>query len=762
MNIFRPARRWPVWALAAALLAPGPSAVAPAVTGGTTTSVALGAAGAQDVPPELAPVRIVVLVDQSGSLTAEDVANEKDAVRLIVQGEPARGSVVSVIGFASSDGPGQAAVDIVCPPTALDTPQNRQFLADCVGQLRRRGPDEGDGTDHVSALSAAREVLETPDAAGQRKIVYLLSDGKLDVSRSSAYGGGTAEDRNTAARQQVPGLLDELEAARISVWPLGFGQADLKQLEGFATGALQDHCGAKTPPPTATVITGSADLMRAMGAASRDARCTSVGDPVTGELPDGGSLDLPVDIPAIASAGSIVVYKRDPRVVVSYHDPHGVAVPVNGSVGVSRFELTGQSAETESMRVVNPEPGKWTVRLSSPPGVPTNNVSAVAIFQGAVRAVISVNPPSPVPGTAVEVTMQVRGTRGPLTDPAQLQGLTLTAELSGEGFRALPPVELADNARDGQYQGSLTVPADATGRLDFLGSVTGIGVSGDRRPLYTRVSNATAALRASLSLNGTDSEVVVGESLSGRANITNSTGQARTLRLEVVDPSAGTVVSAEPAVVQVPAAGNAVLDFSLRFDPATALGSNQARLRMVEESQGTVVGELLFAREVAPVPTWFERLWWLWTLLVVALAAGGVVALRLRWRGRVERDVRGVRVELRRHGQVIDALQAQHKRDEFRFAVRHGTGVEANLTTGSGGERYEVRRGRGGVTLHGPSGAPVGLAPGGVLDLGEGVELVVRDRPASQAASRSRRRVGPPSNSGPGRRPIPEDPYANT
>lgn len=717
----------------------------------------------QQPPPELQPVQIVVLVDESGSLSPEDVARERDAVRVIVQGEPSPESTVSVVGFASADAPGQSPVDPVCPPTTLDTPQKRQFLAECVGELRGRAKAEGDGTDHVNALRQALSYLSAPDASRQSKIIYLLTDGKLDVSNSPAYGEDPGS-RNAAARQQIPGLLDELSRAGVQVWPLGFGAADQAQLNGFATGAAQDRCGFKTPQPTATVITGSADLLRAIGAATSAARCTSVGEPVIDQLPAGGSVDLTVDVPAIASEGTILVFKRDPRVTVGYFDPQGIAVPTNGELGISRFELSGQGTEAEALRIVNPMPGQWTVRLSAPPGVPTQDVGAIAIFQGAIRTAITVTPTSPPPESKVDVTMQVQGTRAAITDPAQLQGLTFVAELRGDGFAPVPPVELADGDGDGQYQGTLTVPDSATGRLEFVGSVTGIGVSGDRRPFFTRIPPGGGAdVEGVLSLDGVNTDIVVGTTLSGTANVTNSTGQPRTLRIEVADPSPGTVVAVEPARLTVPASGGDVLPFTVRFDPATALGPNQARLRLVDESDGTLVGELLFARNVVPEPTLFERLWWLWLLLAVALV-GGIVAVVwwLRRRPPPPSDVRGVRVELRRHGQVVETLTARHHGEEFRFGVHRDEGaVRAGLTTGASGDRYRVRRGRGGPNLSGPSGEPVNLAPGGALDLGDGLELAVHDRPPAGRPAGPVRRPTPVG--GRSDRPRPTyDPYTDS
>ncbi|GAA2815941.1 vWA domain-containing protein [Crossiella cryophila] len=709
--------RWAAWTVAIILALSGFSPVP---------------AGAQEPPPELRPVRIVVLVDESGSLSEEDIARERDAVRVIVQGEPSPKSTVSVIGFASADASGQSPIDPVCPPTTVDTPQKHQALADCVGKLRRRAGNEGDGTDHVTALRAALSHLNTPGSAEERKIVYLLSDGKLDVSGSPAYGDNP-EARNAAARGALPGLLAELNQAKVSVWPLGFGQADLTQLNALATGASQDRCGARTSPPSATVITTSADLLRAIGAASRSARCAGVSDPATGELPAGGTLDLPLTVPAIASEGAFVVHKRDPRVVVAYRDPQGRTAPSHGTFGESRFEISGQGTEAEVLRIVNPEPGDWTVSLSAPPGVRPHNVSAVAIFQGAVRAVIGVVPPAPQPGATAQVTMQVRGSRGAVTNPAQLKGLTFLAELTGEGFGAQPAVELTDQDGDGQYTGGVAVPGSASGRLDFFGSVTGIGVSGDRRPFPTRIALGAAGISGALTLDGVDTEVTAGDALPGQAQVTNSTGQPRTLRIEVAEPSPGAAISAEPSRVDVPAAGARTHDFALRFAPGTALGPNQARLRLVDEANGTVAGELLISRVVVAEPSWFEKLWWLWVTLTIALVALLVGFLWQRRKQRSGRDVRGVSVELTRHGQSLDTLRAQITGERFGFVLRDEPGLGMSLGHNGSGDRYTVRRGAGGLTLTGPAGDRLTLGPGGRHELRDGLELVLHDRSATRA-----------------------------
>ncbi|WP_190823207.1 vWA domain-containing protein [Saccharopolyspora pogona] len=698
-------------------------------------------ASAQDAPPALQPVQIVLLVDQSGSLTEQDVAAERDAARVIVQGEPARDSTVSVLGFGSANAPGRSAVDPVCPPTKPDSPQSRQFLGDCVGGIHRRTPAEGDGTDHVQGLRQALSYLSQPGTEGQPKIVFLLTDGVLDVRDSPEYGK-TADERNATARFRLSGVLDELNHAGVSVWPLGFGQAGQKQLDEFATGAAQDRCGLHTAPPRATVIKESADLWGAIGRASSSARCTSVGEPVPDRLPPGGTVELPVEVPAIASEGTILVFKRDPRILVSYLDPNGEKVPANGDFGGSHFELGGQDTEAEAMRILNPAPGRWTVLLESQPGVPPQEVGAMTVFQGAVRALPYIAPQTPAPGSAVQFFMRVRGARTAIKDPEQLKGLTLTAELRGDGFAPLPPVELSDEDGDGEYQGRIVVPETATGRLDFVGGITGVGVSGDHQILPTRISSGAGGVQSVLNLDDAEAEVVAGTSLNGSIDVNNATGQPRTIRIELTDLSQGALVTASPEKLVVPpAAGSQRLGFTLTFDPATALGSNQGRIRLVDETTGAVLRDPVFEREVVAPPGPIDTYWWLWTLIfAAATAAVGAVLLRRRRRN-AERDVRGIRVELRRYGQPTgNSVKVHQNGAEFRFGVHRGeSAADTRITAGSGGDRYQVQRAAGGPVLTGPSGEPLGLAPGGVLELADGVELVVHDRPDRRRAAKPAR-----------------------
>lgn len=710
-----------------------------ALTEGALTSGALGeqpSTGSQlgrsdtDQPPVLRPAQIVVLVDESGSLDAESIAREKDAARLIAQGELSPDSTVAVVGFASSDGLGQSPVDPVCPPTTLNSAENRQFLADCIGALRERGANEGNGTDHVAALRQALSYLDD-SATDQPKIVFLLTDGKLDVGNSPTYGTNfTPSERTEAARQQIPDVLAELSRAGVQVWPLGYGDVDAAQLDGLATGAAQRSCGVQTPTPRATpVIGGAQDLLRAVRDAYAAANCIGPGDIETGRLPSAGRTELSVEIPEIATDGAILVFKRHPDVVVSYLDPQGNKVPKVGAAGSSTFEVSGENTEAESLRIVNPTPGRWTVVLTSAPSVPEQDVAATVIFQGAIRALLNVSPPEPAAGQVVDVELQVRSRRAPISDPGLLRGLAFVATLSGSGFSPVR-VALADDDDNAVYSGQLTVPADADGALVFTGSVSGIGVNGDEPVVNTQVTSEPPQVHGQLRMLFDDSEVQPGESVPGRVVVTNDSGESARLRLTVTDAAPGTLVTPQPAVLDLSPAGRSELDFTLTFSADTATGPNQATLQLIDDT-GMVVAQQQFASDVVPEPPLWKRLLWLWLLLgIAALAALAFLIARFREQ-RQAQEVRQVRVELYRGSELLCHLDAPDDTPKaFDFVIVddsfRGPRLEPPESDDEAAFRVERSR-RSGFRLTLPFGRSAELRPGERQDIGAGLDIVVLD-----------------------------------
>jgi hypothetical protein len=677
-----------------------------------------GPAAAEDDPATLPALQVVVLVDESGSLSDTDVVKEKEAARTIAFSVLAPESQVAVIGFGSADGPGQSPVDVVCKPAVLDDQQSRDALGKCVEALHRRASDEGNDTDHAAALQQALSIARSGGPG--RKVVFLLTDGKLDVSNSPAYGD-TARRRNTAATGEVRRTLGALSKEKAQVWPLGFGVVDPNALAGFAEG---QSCTPAAVDPQARVVRSSAQLTAAVAEAFSSASCVKYGKQDVGDLKRGGATELHIDIPAIASDASILVYKRDPRVQVEYTAP-GAAQPAP-QAGGSHFEQAGQNTSTEALKITDPVPGRWTIRLSSA-DVAADQVAANVVYQAAVKAALTVNPPTPTAGQQVEVDMQVWARGQAITDPAALQGLSFVTTLTGAGVGSPQQVKLADPDGDGTYTGQLTVPSSASGALSFAGQVTGVGIGGDTRTYPTKVQSATESVQGQILFDVNRAGVHPGDAVPGTVSVTNNSAQPAVLRLLVADPSAGSTLTFDPPTVTAPP-GRSTTRFALRVDTEKP-GVASARLQLVLDSDPSVVaGVRLYSVDVQPPPTWLEKYWWIWVPALALLLAAATFLL-VRWRRRVVAvQVRGLVAQLTVDGAVASELVPREPRSKvFRFSfteefsgwqLQPGVPGDANL--------HEVRRAGNGLELTGPHGTKP-VQPSVPHPVRQGLAIVIQD-----------------------------------
>jgi hypothetical protein len=676
-----------------------------------------GADAQQEPKPTLPPLQVVVLVDESGSLSEPDVVKEKEAARTIVFSVLASNSVVSVVGFGSSNGPGQSAVRVACQPTVLDAPQKKDSLAQCVESLHRRTPEEGNGTDHVAALQQALAYVRS--GGPEKKVVFLLTDGKLDVSESPSWGS-TPERRNAAALAKVKDVLADLDSAGAQVWPLGFGNVDNAALRDFAQGK---SCTPGIADPHEQITPTSTALYGALTEAFSSASCVKYGPLETGHLPTGGSVDFTIEIPPVASDASIVVYKRDPRVLVEYRDPSNKPV----SAGPN-FEPAGQATETESLRITEPEPGRWTIHLSSA-DVPAQDVAATVVYQAAVKANLTVSPPQPAAGQPVDVDMQVWARGHAITDPQSLAGLSFVTTLTGSSGFPQQQVTLSDPDHDGTFTGQLTVPNGASGDITFTGQVSGIGIGGDTRELSTKVLSAAAAIQAQILFDTNRAAVTPGGTISGTVSVTNNSGQPARLRLDVADPSPGTALTVDPATVQA-APGTSTTAFTLRFGANTAIGSSGATLRLVDDANpSVVVAQRQLATEVAPEPGLGQKLFWLWVALG-ALLLGALLFLLARLRARSQASkVRGLRAQLLQSGFAKSELEPREPSSKiFRFVLHEDfTGMQLQHAGPNEGNVYEIRRAGPKISLTLPGQLPVFVAPGERREIGRDLAVVILD-----------------------------------
>nr|WP_221380384.1 vWA domain-containing protein [Actinoplanes polyasparticus] len=674
------------------------------------------------------PVDVVVLVDESGSLRPEGVDAEREAAKIITQSEFSAASRLAVVGFASDNGQGQGPVDVVCPMAAANTGPAREKFATCVDRIKIREPGRDDDTDFPSAVRQGLQMLRG-GAEDRPKIMFLLTDGQLDVSDSPRWGG-VADLRNRAAQAELDTLLARARTEKVQVWPLGFGaQVDRAKLAAFAAAGGQQLCNTGARRPEATVVSAPADVVAALQAAFAAARCAALSGESKAELPTGETTELEVDVPAIATYGSLTVLKGDPTVEVDYHDPQGATVPKNGTAGASTFEASGERSAVEVLRIKNPAPGTWKIGLRSSPRTPDQRVSARVLWQGVVQASVVVDPPQPTSGQQVTASVDIMTPTGAI-DAASLAGLTVSVEMSGEGIKPAT-VPVRDDGRDGdreagdgQFTGRVTVPASASGSLSFTGVVSGDGIVTDKRPATTSVQSSGASLYASVQAPSGE-RVSPGGSVEGVVAFANTLGRAVDVRLVPANLDDGTLVTIQPATMRVSVGnGTSQQKFTMTFAGDSRRGPAQVTLRVVDAGDDKIVyGNAAVAYTVEPPPrTWFWVGVSAGAVAVFALLVWFVVFLR-RWAA--ERNVRPLAIVLYRDGRQAQVLDAPDRRArQFRFAVRDESGLHRLDLAAPGEYAYSLER-RSGIYLLRPPDLPaVELVAGQRFDLPGGADQI--------------------------------------
>ncbi|WP_084692275.1 VWA domain-containing protein [Parafrankia elaeagni] len=685
----------------------GVSATDTAATAATATPAA-GAApatagSAEDIEPRA--VRAVIIADESGSLDAEAVRQEKEAVELLAFSALTPDSEIAVVGFGSSNGePGQQAVQTYCPLTKAD-PEKQQSLVTCIDGLHRREPSEGNDTDHAAAIGQALSILG-PARDDSSSLIFLLTDGRLDVPNSPQYGAPAA--RNTEAGRQLSAAVARARENGVQIWPLGFGSADKSALDVFAAGGAQQTCSdLEEYQPKARLATSLSEVTRSLFEAIGNANCARTTGFETDELQPGSSAEVEVEIPEISTDGVIVAVKGDPRVRVAYIDPENNDVSDREEFDRSVFTRSTPNGTVESLRVQNPRPGTWKVRFTAPDGLSSQQtVGAAAMWQGVLRAVVLLDPPVPGPGQEAVITVRLQTRDGEIKDPRTLDGIRFGAQVSGAGFDE-EQVSLVDDGTGGDAQGGdavfsgrIAIPPDATGNLTIRGTVVGPGVVGASVDAQTVIQNGPAPLTASMKFDS-DGTVAPGESLSGTVVLDNIDGRAHTLSLQLQYLVNGVNAVIDPPTITSTRRGRSEHRFTVTFAEDSAQGPTGGTAVLVDagDSARTIAWAVLRA-EVREPPSWLDRFWWLLVLLGALVLA---LVLFAAWRLRAAReagDVSNVTVRIFRDGGQVGELRARRDTGgRFAFVVHDATGTTPRLDYAHGGTGYVVTRDRHRVLL---------------------------------------------------------------
>lgn len=687
-----------------------------------TAATAAPSVAPADGPSQLKPVQVVVLADESGSLSGLAVDAEKDGANTIAQDVLGPGSTVSIVGFGTD-------VTTYCSKVVLSGQQQRDELAECIDKIHKRDPDEGPDTDHILALRQAKSLLD--DGGDQPKIIFLLTDGDLDVHASTFYGKDLTPDaRQQAAEGQIPAVKAELQSIKAQVWPLGYGAGvQQSELDRFTTGV---SCGGQEPNPSARVIGSADDLVSAVKQAFQSATCVKFGVTIEDPLPSGGQLALKVSIPRIASDASILVFKGDPGLVVAFQGPSGQSADgISGPDG-ARYDRIGQQTTTETLHVLEPKDGTWTIVVSSKPGTPPQQVRATVAYQTAVSATISLDYPNPPPGQDVRVDMTVQARGATITDPDALEPLTFVVKLAGDGFSPPPPVNLTDSDGDGRYSGTITVPKDATGKLTVTGRVSGVGVDGDTRSFPTNVLLGPATLQGNIALSPDGVSVRPGDTIKGSVGVTNSGAGPAHLVLQADGATPGLTLAAAPVEAAV---GSSQTPFELHISLDAPVGGAQVQLRLIDTATDKDVADTLFATDVAPAPTLVERLWWLWVVLAALLVVAVLAIVTVTSRRRRRVAVGGLKARLYRNGalQPLELIPRNPKADSFRFVLQTDFhGVSLQHAGSDDPDAWVVTRTSGGLSMgRSGDGRDPTIAPGEQREIAPDLAVAIVDERGS-------------------------------
>jgi hypothetical protein len=693
---------------------------------------------------------VVVLADESGSETSATLADERQTAATIAQTMLNPASRVTVVGFGGINhvAAGQSPVDVACQPT-IASGANLGYLASCVTKLHRRTEAEGDDTDYAAALGQALSYFDPDTAFGRQsprgavKIILMMTDGGIDVHRDTQHYGPNWQLGEQEAVDQHLALARQYGA---QVWPLGFGTdimpEDASYLNRLAQGGARVGCDSRpVSEPHYQVVRRSSDALDALDALYAEAGClgTSATAPVT--VGRGQSDTLPVAIPSIASAAAISVDRGDPGVQVSYYRP-------DGRQWTDASAISGQGSPVEVLHladVTGAETGTWKIRLTTAPALAGQPVSAIVFWQGAVRALITADPPNAKPGQSIDLTLSVLGPNGPVTDSSTLAKLQVRVGVSGDGLTGTAPVPVtsligkpAAAGAVGEYRGSFTAPRQA-GTLTFFGTAAGYGLYVTQVPANVQVSAAGADFGVTIRPQVADS-VQAGHAIHGQIGFVNQAGAGRSvrLRLDVSHAIAHLTTPVGPLVARP--GGPPEVPYTVTFGKDSPTGEAWLEIEVVDAADPSIVySEIQLEVGVTRAQSILAR----WLPEVTGLVFLTVLAwFWLSASRRKKVNAHGLIAILRRDGEQLGrelrALSAWSR--TFRFIIHDEEGQAAELRYPEmGGRTYTASRAGGReVKLMTPDGERYDIIVGGAgrkLDH-NGLELAFKDIRGKRATLR--------------------------
>lgn len=206
------------------------------------------------------PVDIIILVDESASLSSAAVRSEKEALQKIIGSYEIsqEGVRLGIRPFSSGANSPRSVPE--CDLTETDS-SGIENLTKCVNQIVRQQKKGQADTDFAQAIKTAISDFSNSQAT---KILVLLTDGKYDPDGN--------ESISPAEQDSLDEVLQEAKDNKISLWSLGFGKADIKALQGYIDKAFDgsESCSTKST----AVLAKGLDLSEKFGKIIDFATCT--------------------------------------------------------------------------------------------------------------------------------------------------------------------------------------------------------------------------------------------------------------------------------------------------------------------------------------------------------------------------------------------------------------------------------------------------------------------------------------------------------
>lgn len=243
---------------------------------------------------------LVILVDESASLTSSDVRDEVRAVQSLVARRELSGSDLTVRIAIAGFGSGENAVDEKCPLQVVSTANVADFVR-CADQVSRRS-SSGQHTDFAKAFDYASSVFKSKSEPSVGRAVILLTDGKYDPFGKLKTVGLTAADASA-----LESATTSLREDGAQIWPLGFGQVSEDELNDLAKNGASSLCQAGRQPYAiiAQVVSLGDYLLEILGGII----CTRAG----------AVTELPYDLPVHPLVNEVTLTVRstsvDPKVI---------------------------------------------------------------------------------------------------------------------------------------------------------------------------------------------------------------------------------------------------------------------------------------------------------------------------------------------------------------------------------------------------------------------------------------------------------------